>query len=44
VADRYVSVTMILSDPQPGFQGHCIVYKSNISKTVRLDKVTTEHQ
>jgi len=42
VPDRMVSFSMILNDPNPGFK--VMVYKSNISKTVRFrDKVTKEH-
>jgi len=35
VADRYASVAMTLSDPNPGFKViYLYTYKSNISKTV----------
>ena len=41
MADRSVSVPMTLSDPKPGFQGHCIV---EYLKTVHFtDKFTIEH-
>jgi len=31
---RIVPLSMTLSDPEPQFQGHSIVYKANISQTV----------
>jgi len=39
-----VSFSMTLSDPEPGFQGHCILTSRIYEKMVRLgDKVTIEH-
>ena len=46
MSDRYVSVPMILSDPNPGFKVTVVyTYKSNILslRTSYRDQVTIEH-
>ena len=46
MADRYVSVPMSVSDPLPGFQGHCIVTSRISQKLCVLGTkllITIEH-